>query len=145
MDLEALMKETLEAKQALAAIASEPTRPPQPKKKEVLERFLALGITSVQVDTTLPGVDVPDHLMGSSVVLNFSYRFQIPHDVVLTDQELSQTLSFGGRSHRVRLPLRSIVAARCAATGEPAEFQVFTGEDYQDPEEDNDPPPPRTA
>ena len=130
MDLEALTKETMEAKRALEAVAAEPTRPVQPRKREVLEKFLSRGILSVQADTTLPGVDVPDHLMGASVVLNFSYRFQIPHDVMLTDQELSQTLSFQGKSHLVRLPLRAIVAARCAATGEPAEFMAFTGEDF---------------
>jgi hypothetical protein len=142
MDLEQLLRETLAEKQALAQKGEplEPSRPPQPKKRQVLEKFLGAGVLQVQVDTTLPGVDVPDVLVGQPMVaFNFSYRFQATPDLILTDEELAQTLSFKGVDYRVRLPLRAVLAARSVKTGEPAEFQVFTGEDYQDP------PPPETA
>ena len=112
LDLDQLLKETLEARETLSAAPAEPTRPPQPRKRKALETYLSGGVLTVQVDTTLPGVDVPDQFLGTPLlVLNFSYRFQVTHDLVLTDEELSQTLNFQGRAHRVRVPLRAILAA----------------------------------
>lgn len=136
-DLEQIMKDTLADQQRLASqMVDEPRKPAQPRKRAVLEAMLAKGMTMVQVDCTLPGVRVPDTFVGiSNLNLNFSYKFAAG-DLLLTDEELSQTLSFSGRNHQVTIPLRAIQAARCLVTGEPAEFSVFTGEDYQEPDDE---------
>jgi stringent starvation protein B len=143
LDLEAMLRETLEARQDLAPLLAAPaSRPPQPRKREVLERLLDTGMTQVRVDTTLPGLDVPEAFLGTAgLVLNFSPKFSTA-DLQLTDTELAQTLSFSGVQHRVRVPLRAIVAARSLVTEEPAEFQVFTGDDVV---EGQDPPPQKAG
>jgi stringent starvation protein B len=134
MNLDILFAETLEAQRQLsAARVVEPTQPAQPKKRAALERLLAQGGIQVQVDATLPGVNVPDAWGGDmNLRLNFSVRFDI-NDLVVTDEAIEQTLSFQGKNHRVRVPLRAVMAARSLKTGEPCEFIEFTGEPYQDP------------
>jgi hypothetical protein len=134
MNLDQLFADTLEAqRQLISARVVEPTQPPQPRKREVLERLLTQGGIQVQVDATLPGVNVPDAWVGDmNLRLNFSPRFAIA-DLVVTDEAIEQTLSFQGANHHVRVPLRAVMAARSLKTGEPAEFIEFTGEPYQDP------------
>lgn len=138
MNLDDLMRETQEARAALGVVTplGGPSRPPQPDKRVVLESVLSSGVLQVQVDTTLPGVNLPDDLLGQLlVVLNFSYKYA-GQDLQLSDEEIQATLSFNGNSHHVRVPLKAILAARSLVTGQGAEFQVFTGETYQeDPKE----------
>jgi hypothetical protein len=147
LDLAKLLAETSAARQALAPLLAHPaSAPAQPRKKDVLEAMLAHGVAQVQVDPTLPGVDLPEQFLGTSgLALNFSYGYA-GHDLQLDDAHLCQTLSFSGTDYRVRVPLRAIVAARSLAKGVVAEFQVFTDAgtepvEGQDPDLDPDPPP----
>ena|SRR5271155_4327331 len=142
MDLDALLKETEEARKALQAglPVGGPSRPAQPEKRKTLEGILAEGVLQVQADTTLPGVDLPDDLVGQLlVVLNFSYKYA-GQDLLMSDDLIEQTLSFGGKSHHVRLPLKAILAARSLKTGRLEDFQVFTGGELN--QDDDDPREP---
>lgn len=145
-DLERLLRETLEAREALAPLLERPeSRPAQPGKRKALEGLLDQGLTQVHIDTTLPGVDVPGDFLGEPLVLNFSLNFAVK-DLRLTDAELEQTLSFAGVSHRVRVPLRAIVAAGNFIKGELRGYQVFGTDGLDVPADDDDlEPPPRAG
>lgn len=76
------------------------------KKKRFIS-MLKEGMIQVAVNSKLPGVQLPPHLMGNlKVVLNLSYRFKDPIDV--TDEGVYSVLSFAGVDHNINLPWGSI-------------------------------------
>ncbi len=141
--LQALLEETRAAQKRLvdAPPASDADLRPQPGKRALLQEFLDRGRTlQVQVDASCPHVDVPEHLRGRGVLLNFCRRF-LHSDIVLTDCRLEQTLSFNGRPYHVTVPLEAVVAARVLAAGEDLEFRTFDADgDPVGGDDDNDDP-----
>jgi stringent starvation protein B len=153
MDIDKLMRETLAARAVLKPLLDSPeSRPAQPVKKSCLEKLLSRGLTTVRVNTQLPGVHVPPEYLGSDtpLVLNFSLNFG-SKDLQLTDTELCQTLSFAGINHRVRVPLRAVLAAANFIKGEVLDFTVFPpGADeallaVEGDDDDPEPPEPERA
>jgi hypothetical protein len=146
MNLDEIIRETKEAQRQLNARYVAPTQPPQPHKHKVLEDMLVSmpnkGVLQVKVDCTLPGVKVPDPFVGHpELVLNFSPRYDNPHDLLVDDDAIRQTLSFSGQRQLVHVPLRAVTAARCVVSNDPSQlpdFHVF-------PQEDLEPLPPESA
>ena len=74
------------------------------KKKEIFEKCLELGVTSVQLDATLASVVVPDRFKGArDLVLNYSYRYGV-HDFSFDEKFIVASLTFSG------VPFRCIVS-----------------------------------
>lgn len=91
---------------------------PTASKHELLEAYLESGMTMVHVDPRVEGVTLPAHLRDDPhVALNLSYRFA-PFDLKVTDDEVTATLSFGGQSHFVRLPMPAIFGIQQHQTGD---------------------------
>jgi stringent starvation protein B len=142
VDFDKLVAETHAAQELLA---DDPHCTTVGNKKTVLEQFLSQGLVFLHIDATMPGVRVPsDYIGDAALALKFSHKFH-RHDLVITDAFIAQTLSFGKEEFYVKVPLKAILAARCFRGQElvgTAEFQVYTGEDYQESPDDE---PPRTA
>lgn len=76
-------------------------------KKEQIAEALGQGLTSIIVDSTNPGVRLPEHLLGfPGVLLNLSWKFQKPME--LTEEGISAVLSFFGNDFAVEIPYTSI-------------------------------------
>lgn len=76
-------------------------------KKNRLSTMLQRGLVQVAVDSRVPGVLLPKHLMNKTdVLLNLSHRFK--HPISLAGKCVRTTLSFSGTDYPVVLPLDSI-------------------------------------
>ena len=93
-----------------------PAQPPA--KKDTLMQFLARGIAMVHVDARKPGAQVPEQYQGEAHLrLNLSYRYAIP-DLIVGDDEVQATLSFGGTPFRCVLPWDCIFGITSNSTGD---------------------------
>ena len=83
-----------------------------PPKRDVVNRLLGDGPVLVHLDARRPGVSVPNSLADDPrLVLRFGYGLSPAiADLVIGDEELSGTLSFGGVPHRCVLPWPSVYA-----------------------------------
>jgi hypothetical protein len=73
----------------------------------LLANFVAAGKIIVFVDSTVPGVELPEHLMGKILVkLNLSKAFANPLTITSTYSEIK--LSFSGELHQCKLPHNSV-------------------------------------
>ena len=73
-------------------------------KREVFESSLEKGVTSLHLDATVQGTRVPEHLSGQrNLVLNYSYRYQIP-DFDFNDEGVIASLSFKGVQFQCVVP-----------------------------------------
>ena len=80
--------------------------------------MLGDGMVLVHLDARCPGVRVPlKHVGDPQLRLNLSYRFA-SHDLHVSHEAVSCTLSFAGALFLCELPLRSIFAATSHVTGE---------------------------
>jgi stringent starvation protein B len=87
-------------------------------KREVLERLLGQGMVMVYLDARRPGVRVPPALRDDAQLrLNLSYRFS-SHDLAVSDEMVSCTLSFSGQPYYCELPVDAIFAVTSHVTGE---------------------------
>lgn len=86
-------------------------------KKNTLVDLLGDGMVQVTINSTFPGVELPEHLMNKHrVILNLSYRFKDHIDI--TEMGVTTVLSFVGVDHPVVLPWSSI-------------WYVDNGDDYK--------------
>src|SRR5438477_4041874 len=87
-------------------------------KKETLLAFLARGVAMVHLDARRPGVIVPpQYATDAHLRLNLSYRYSIP-DLEVSDEDVSATLSFGGRPFRCTLPWGAVFGITSHGTGD---------------------------
>jgi len=89
-----------------------------PDKRETLLSYLKRGVAMVHLDARRPGVVVPAQYMGDAHLrLNLSYRYSVP-DLVVDDQRIQATLSFGGRPFRCSLPWPAVFGITSNANGD---------------------------
>lgn len=78
--------------------------------KEVLEKLLQDEHCLIHVNTTFPGITLPDHLRTNpSVTLKISYYFSGALSV--TDKEISTELRFGGNPFTCIIPIDAVWGA----------------------------------
>ncbi len=84
-----------------------------PDKSRVVGGLMGEGAVLVHIDARREGVIVPNHLHGQSkLVLRFGFGLSPAiADLVVDDQELSGTLTFGGLPFHCVLPWHAVYAA----------------------------------
>lgn len=93
-------------------------------KREVFESSLEKGIASLHLDATVRGTRVPAHLSGQrNLVLNYSYRYQIP-DFVFDEEGVVASLSFKGVPFQCVVPWDAVFGIGSHADGN---FYSFVG------------------
>ena len=93
-------------------------------KREVFENSLEKGITSLHLDATVQGTRVPSHLSGQrNLVLNYSYRYQIP-DFIFNEDGVVASLSFKGVHFQCVVPWDAVFGIGSHADGN---FYSFVG------------------
>ncbi len=88
------------------------SEPALPDKREVVDELLVSGAVLVHVDACSPDVCVPDRFRtDAKLVLRFGYSLSpsVP-DLVVDDDGMRGTLTFGGVPHHCVLPWCSIYA-----------------------------------
>jgi hypothetical protein len=86
-------------------------------KKNTMIDLLRDGLVQVIINSTFPGVELPEHLMNKyRVILNLSHKFKDPTHI--TEAGITTVLSFVGVDHKVVLPWGSI-------------WFVYNGDDYK--------------
>ena len=79
----------------------------------LLSNFVAAGKVLVFIDSTVEGVDLPEHLMGKILIrLNIGTNFK--HPLTITSKQSSIRLSFGGVEHDCKIPHKSVYYAAMA-------------------------------
>jgi stringent starvation protein B len=79
--------------------------------KDMISLVLDRGVVNIRFDPRHPGVDVPAHLRrGPELILKFSHYYDAPID--LTEDHISQVLSFQGQDHPCHVPLAAIDAIK---------------------------------
>lgn len=125
-----------------------------PGKKQTLLQFLARGVAMIHLDARRPGVVVPKQFEGEAHLrLNLSYRYSIP-DLVIDEQRVQATLSFGGRPFQCQMPWTSVFGITSSASGDgqvwpedlPTEvMQTLATRQEQEPRSAETRSPPRAA
>jgi stringent starvation protein B len=80
-------------------------------KQNLVKQSLELGITQVIVNTTLPGVKLPDHLIGEkAILLNLSWKFGTYLEIL--DHGIYADLSFNKQTYSCVIPWSCLFAIR---------------------------------
>ena len=99
-------------------------------KRQHFEEMLDHGITSIVLDATCVGVEVPDSVRGNqSLLLNFSYNYNID-DFKIDDNGIVASLSFNRSRYRCVIPWAAISAIGSEAKGS---YFTFTSGELQHP------------
>ncbi len=79
-------------------------------KKDVILALLELSSAFVQLDARVPGVALPEHLLGErGVVLQIGYDLPVPiPDLVIDDEGIRATLSFRRVPFTCVVPWRAV-------------------------------------
>lgn len=88
-------------------------------KCEVLEEYLKAGLCMVHVDSRRLCQVPPEHRDNVALRLNISYRFK-GADIVVDDDGIQATLTFGGQPYRVVLPWPCVYAVTSMVMQPPA-------------------------
>jgi len=83
-------------------------------KRVILEECLSRGMTFIEIDTRVEGVDVLLRLKGDFALgLNLSYNF-VPPDLDVSDWGVKATLKFGAEEYRCSVPWTAIWGIKLA-------------------------------
>jgi stringent starvation protein B len=89
-----------------------------PTKKQTLAAYLERGVAMVHLDARRPGVSVPPQFAQEAHLrLNLSYRYHIP-DLVVGEERVEATLSFGGVPFRCLMPWEAIFGITSHSSGD---------------------------
>lgn len=88
-------------------------------KREVIEDFLDNGLIMVHVDSRRPCSVPLEHVGNPALRLNLSRRFE-GADIVITDDGIQATLTFGGVPTRITLPWGCVYAVTSKTMNPPA-------------------------
>jgi stringent starvation protein B len=92
-------------------------------KRVILEECLKRGMTFIEVDTRVEGVDVPTRIGDDFALgLNLSYNF-VPPDLDVSDWGIKATLKFGAEEYRCAVPWAAIWGIKSA---EAADICLFS-------------------
>lgn len=93
-------------------------------KRQILLDHLKLGKTRIQINTSVPGVKLPSHLMSqSAVALDLSYLFQVP--MMISSNKVVATLSFQGLVFECHIPFGAIFIIKLADSVDPLDTVIF--------------------
>lgn len=95
-----------------AGSMSDDEEPDSPDKRKAVESLLERGPILIHVDSRREGVDVPARLRGSPrLILRFGYGLTPPiADLVVAEDQLSGTLTFGGVPYTCTVPWPAVYA-----------------------------------
>lgn len=110
-DTEALVKRIMD--DAADATSSETENPALPDKKSVIDDLLSRGPVLIHFDARRSDVRVPPRFRSESkLVLRFGYALTPPiRDLIVDDEGVSGTLTFGGVPFGCFLPWAAVFAA----------------------------------
>ena len=87
-------------------------------KRQTLLSYLDRGVAMLHLDARRPGVSVPaQYAQDPHLRLNLSYRYGLP-DLDIGEEQVSASLSFGGRSFHCVVPWKAIFGITSQATGD---------------------------
>ncbi|MFH1811389.1 MAG: ClpXP protease specificity-enhancing factor SspB [Pseudomonadota bacterium] len=87
-------------------------------KRWHLDKLLDLGMVMLHLDARRPGVEVPpQQARETHLRLNLSYHFK-PCDLVVSDELITVTLTFGGEPWACRIPMQAVFGMTSHVSGE---------------------------
>jgi len=126
-----------------------PDLPDQVKldKLSYFSELVGSGTVSLKIDATKQGIDVPENFKVKQLTVTFSHTFK-PEDLKYDELGLSQTLSFKGFKHKVKVPWDAVTyiglshggKARTWTDGKPPSIITFPNIGLKQPKVDPEPP-----
>lgn len=76
-------------------------------KLSYFSELVGNGAVAVKLNANFPGVEVPSKMKMSALTINFSHTFT-PNDLKYDELGITQTLSFKGQMHAVKIPWQAV-------------------------------------